>query len=154
MQQTTQDGHSVMNSSGISREDPITAGPADMLSSPSQKAQETQSVGPPSPPCHIDRKPLPLPRWLQLRINASAPLNISRRHGPDHVVVIPFNKVAKLNVRVTEIAAINFVRANISIPVPESKSTKIVTTTFTNAFRSLVHSPYSLLTINADLRSP
>lgn len=144
-----------MNStSGISREELVNAGPADVLSSPSQKAEETQSVPPPSPRCQVDRKPAPLPRWLQLLIKASALLNRSRRHGLSDVVVLPFNKVAKLDVRVTEIAAITFVRANTSIPVPESESTKTSKTTFTNAFRSLVHPPYSLLTINANLRSP
>ncbi|KAG6355018.1 hypothetical protein INS49_004099 [Diaporthe citri] len=57
--------------------------------------------------------------WLRLRIKASALLNWSRRHGPYNVVVLPFNKIAKLNVSVTEIAAMNFVRANTSIPVPK-----------------------------------
>lgn len=33
--------------------------------------------------------------------------------------VLSFNKVAKLNVSVTETAAMNFVRANTSIPVPK-----------------------------------
>ncbi|KAK2611740.1 hypothetical protein N8I77_005064 [Diaporthe amygdali] len=105
-----------MNSpSRMSREDAVTA-------SPRQKAQESQHLPPPSPPplpSEDDRKPSPLPVWLQLRIKASALLNRSRRHGPGNVVVLPFNKIAKLNVSVTEIAAMNFVRANTSIPVPE-----------------------------------
>lgn len=144
-----------MNStSGISSEDPATAGPADVSSSPRQEEEETQPMSPTSPQCRADTRPAPLPRWLQLRIKASTPFNRSHRHGLEHVVMLPFNKVAKLDVHVTEIAALNFVRANTSIPVPESKPTKPSTTTLTDPYPSLIPTPYSLLTMNANLRSP
>lgn len=121
MQPSTPHSHPFMDSaSGTPREDPVTSGPTDNLSSPRPEAQESQSL-PPPPLRDSDRDPSPLPRWLQLRVKASWILNRSRRHDPGNVVVLPFNKIAKLNVSVTEIAALNFVGANTSIPVPKSK---------------------------------
>lgn len=127
MQPSTPHSHPVMDSaSGMPREGSVTSGPTDNLSSPRPEAQESQSLPPPVPPplSDSDRDPSPLPRWLQLRVKASWILNRSRRHDPGNVVVLPFNKIAKLNVSVTEIAALNFVGANTSIPVPKSKLSK------------------------------
>lgn len=131
MQPSPPHSHPVMNpASEMTREDSIISGPADNLSSPRPEAQESQSLPlplPPPPPLNdSDRDPSPLPRWLQLRVKASWVLNRSRRHEPGNVVVLPFNKIAKLKVSVTEIAAINFVRANTSIPVPKSKLSKTI----------------------------
>lgn len=118
---------------------PVTTGARapDKLLSPPQKAQESQALPPPAPPREVDREPSPLPKWLQLRIKASALLNRSRRHGPGNVVMLPFNKIAKLDVPVSEVAAMKFVRANTSIPVPESESFKIIMTTLHPHFHSL-----------------
>ncbi|KAK3319030.1 kinase-like domain-containing protein [Apodospora peruviana] len=63
-------------------------------------------------------KPNPLPKWLRLRITASILMAGSRRRGPGNVIILPFNKVAKLNVSAGEIAAMEFVRANTTIPIP------------------------------------
>lgn len=127
----------------MSREVSATAEATDKPSSPRQKAQESQTLPPlpPSPPPlnDADRDPSPLPRWLQLRIKASVLWNRSRRHGPGNVFVLPFGKVAKLNVSVTEIAALSFVRANTSIPVPEGKLTK--------QFITALHTHFSLFSL-------
>lgn len=128
MQPSTPHNHPVMNpASEMTTEDSVRSGPADNLSSPRPEAQESQSLPSPVPPPPLsdsDRDPSPLPRWLQLRVKASWILNRSRRHEPGNVVVLPFNKIAKLNVSVTEIAALNFVGAHTSIPVPKSKLSK------------------------------
>lgn len=127
----------------MSREDSVTIAATDELTSPREKSQESQSLPPlPLPPLprEEDRGPSPLPRWLRLRIKAGALLNWSRRDLPYNVVVLPFNKIAKLNVSVTEIAAMDFVRANTSIPVPESKLSKTrITTLYMHFF------PFALL---------
>ncbi|KAL1855216.1 hypothetical protein Daus18300_011217 [Diaporthe australafricana] len=72
-----------------------------------------------APPGPNNNKRKPLPRWLHARIKASTLLSRSRRLGTGNVVVLPFNKIAKLGVPANEIAAMRLVRANTSIPVPE-----------------------------------
>ncbi|KAI3392414.1 hypothetical protein diail_5720 [Diaporthe ilicicola] len=64
-------------------------------------------------------KPKPLPMWLQLRITASTLLSKSRRLGTGSVIVLPFKKIAKLDVSSGEIAAMEFVRANTTVPIPK-----------------------------------
>jgi hypothetical protein len=66
-------------------------------------------------------KPKPLPRWLQLRITASTLLSRSHRLGTGNVVVLPFKKIAKLDVSAGEIAAMEYVQANTTVPLPKSK---------------------------------
>lgn len=118
---------------GMSSGDSVTTGATDKSSSPREKSQAPRSLPPPPLPAlprEEDRGPSPLPRWQRLRIKASALLNWPRRHGPHNVLVLPLNKVAKLNVSLTEIAAMNFVRDNTSIPVPKSKVSKTSITAF------------------------
>lgn len=66
-------------------------------------------------------KPKPLPMWLQLRITASTLLSKSRRLGTGSVIVLPFKKIAKLDVSANEIAAMEFVQANTTVPIPKSE---------------------------------
>lgn len=90
-------------------------------SPPPSKAPELKS-----PPISLPRtKPKPLPKWLRLRIKASTLFSRSRRLGTGNVIVLPFNKIAKLDVPANEIAAMRFVRANTTIPVPESKRSQV-----------------------------
>lgn len=88
-------------------------------SSPPPKATEPKPI-----PIRIlpETKPEPLPKWLQLRITASTLFSRSRRLGTGNVIVLPFHKIAKLDVPANEIAAMRFVRANTTIPIPESES--------------------------------
>lgn len=72
-------------------------------------------------------KPKPLPRWLQLRITASTFMRKSRRLGTGNVIVLPLHKIAKLDVPANEIAAMEFVRANTTIPVPKSTYVRLQT---------------------------
>ncbi|KAM7201115.1 Protein kinase-like domain containing protein [Rhypophila sp. PSN 637] len=65
-------------------------------------------------------KPRPLPTWLRLRMAASTLMSPSHRRGAGNVIVLPFNtRVVKLDVRPNEIAAMEFVRANTTIPIPK-----------------------------------
>lgn len=66
-------------------------------------------------------KPKALPRWLQLRITASTLLSRSHRLGTGSVIVLPFKKVAKLDVSAGEIAAMEFLQANTTVPIPKSE---------------------------------
>ncbi|KAH6847688.1 kinase-like domain-containing protein [Chaetomium sp. MPI-CAGE-AT-0009] len=61
----------------------------------------------------------PLPTALRLRLAASRLIKRSSAFGTDKVIALPFNKVAKLDVPANEIAAMEFVRANTTIPVPK-----------------------------------
>jgi hypothetical protein len=63
--------------------------------------------------------PNPLPKWLKLRV-AAGELVTARRNRVDDFN-LPFNKAVKLNVSPNELAAMEYVRANTTIPVPKSK---------------------------------
>jgi hypothetical protein len=63
------------------------------------------------------RKPKPLPTWIKLRLAATTLVNPS---CVSNIIALPFGKVLKLDVPANEIAAIEFVRANTTIPVPKS----------------------------------
>lgn len=65
----------------------------------------------------------PLPKWLRLRIAAST--LVKGRRGTGNVIMLPCNKVVKLNVPPNEIAALEYVRANTTIPVPKSTLPKV-----------------------------
>ncbi|KAH6856354.1 kinase-like domain-containing protein [Chaetomium sp. MPI-CAGE-AT-0009] len=62
------------------------------------------------------RKPKPLPTWIKLRLAAINFINPSRL---TNVIALPFGKILKRNALANEIAALEFVRANTTIPVPK-----------------------------------
>lgn len=64
----------------------------------------------------------PLPAWLKLRIAAATVVKRSPRYGVGNVIALPFGKILKLDAHANEIAAMEFVRANTTIPVPKSES--------------------------------
>ncbi|KAK4151653.1 hypothetical protein C8A00DRAFT_35695 [Chaetomidium leptoderma] len=76
-----------------------------------------------APPNHSTPGPnagaKPLPTWIKLHIAAGAFVKRASRLGPGNVIVLPFSKILKLNVPANEIAAMEFVRANTTIPVPK-----------------------------------
>ncbi|POS73904.1 hypothetical protein DHEL01_v207700 [Diaporthe helianthi] len=105
-----------------STEAPRQAAANEAPSSPPSKAPGRELlpiVTPPPPPPPPRTKRKPLPKWLQLRIKASTFLSRSRELSTGNVIVLPFNKIAKLDVPEGEIAAMRFVRANTTIPIPE-----------------------------------
>lgn len=124
--QTVPQTHTTMPPSIDSTEPPAAThrapGSGSHPSSPASRAPEPGL--PPLVPLPPHTKPKPLPKWLQLRIKASTLFSRSRRLGTGNVIVLPFNKIAKLDVPASEIAAMRFVRANTSIPIPESKLPK------------------------------
>lgn len=123
--QTVLQTHTTMPPSIDSTEPPPAAanGAPDSGSHPSSPASRAPEQGlPPLIVLPPQTKPKPLPKWLQLRIKASTLFSRSRRLGTGNVIVLPFNKIAKLDVPASEIAAMRFVRANTSIPIPESES--------------------------------
>lgn len=124
--QTVPQTHTTMPPSIDSTEPPAAANGAPDSgpnpSSPASRAPELVPVPLVALPPHT--KPKPLPKWLQLRIKASTLFSRSRRLGTGNVIVLPFNKVAKLDVPANEIAAMRFVRTNTSIPIPESESSR------------------------------
>ncbi|KAK3293017.1 kinase-like domain-containing protein [Chaetomium fimeti] len=60
-----------------------------------------------------------LPTALRLRLAAGRFIKGSSAFGTDKVVALPFNKIAKLDVPTNEIDAMEFVRANTTIPIPQ-----------------------------------
>lgn len=120
--------HTTMPPSIDSTEPPAAAnGAADSGSNPPSPASRAPEPGlPPLVALPPHTKPKPLPKWLQLRIKASTLFSRSRRLGTGNVIVLPFNKIAKLDVPANEIAAMRFVRANTSIPIPESESSSTI----------------------------
>lgn len=99
-------------------------GAPDSKSNPPSPPFKPAKPEPLSIPILPETKPKPLPKWLQLRIKASTLFSRSRRLGTGNVIVLPFSKIAKLDVPANEIAAMRFVRANTSIPIPESESSR------------------------------
>ena len=63
------------------------------------------------------RKLKSLPTWIKLRLAATTLVNPSRL---SNVIALPFGKILKLRAPANEIAAMEFVRANTTIPVPKS----------------------------------
>lgn len=117
-------------------------GAPDSESNPS--SQPSKATEPKLLPIRIlpETKPEPLPKWLQLRITASTLFSRSRRLGTGNVVVLPFNKIAKLDVPANEIAAMRFVRANTTIPIPESESSRYnESSTYTLATPTTINAP-------------
>lgn len=104
-------------------EPPAPAGDSESASlSPLRPTKTEELLRPrPLPPPAPESKRKPLPKWLHARIKASTLLSRSRRLGTGNVIVLPFNKIAKLDVPANEIAAMRFVRANTTIPIPESE---------------------------------
>lgn len=128
--QTVLQTHTTMPPSIGSTEPPSAAanGAPDSGSNPSSPASRAPEPGlPPLVALPPHTQPKPLPKWLQLRIKASTLFSRSRRLGTGNVIVLPFNKIAKLDVPANEIAAMRFVRANTSIPIPESESFRPLT---------------------------
>lgn len=64
----------------------------------------------------------PLPTWLKLHLSASNFIGRPSRLGVGNIIVLPFGKILKLDAPANEIAAMEFVRANTTIPVPKSTS--------------------------------
>ena len=62
----------------------------------------------------------PLPKWLKLHLAANNFIGRPSRLGVGNVVVLPFGKILKLDAQPNEIAAMEFVRANTTIPAPKS----------------------------------
>ncbi|KAK3291872.1 kinase-like domain-containing protein [Chaetomium fimeti] len=57
--------------------------------------------------------PKPLPTWIKLRIALIKPLHRGK------VIVLPFGRILKMNAPANEMASMEFVRANTTIPVPK-----------------------------------
>jgi hypothetical protein len=63
-------------------------------------------------------KQKPLPTWIKLRLAAINFVSPSRL--ANNIVELPFGKILKLNAPANEVAAMEFVQANTTIPVPKS----------------------------------
>lgn len=102
----------------IAREPPklTVLGPA-WKQIPNQTTTLELLLAPMSPTPADSQGSKPLPKWLQVRMAASALLR--GRRGTGNVTMLPFNKVVKSNVQPNEIAALEYVAANTTIPVPK-----------------------------------
>lgn len=59
----------------------------------------------------------PEPTWIKLRLAAVAFVKPSR---VTNVIALPFGRILKLDAPANELTAMEFVRANTTIPVPKS----------------------------------
>lgn len=63
-----------------------------------------------------------LPKWIRVRLAAGRFIGgFSKFKIDTKVVALPFNRIAKFDVPANEIDALEFVRANTTIPVPRGK---------------------------------
>ncbi|KAK3905578.1 kinase-like domain-containing protein [Staphylotrichum tortipilum] len=61
----------------------------------------------------------PLPKWLKLHLAASNFVGRPSRLSVGNIIVLPFGKILKFDAPANEIAAMEFVRVNTTIPVPK-----------------------------------